>query len=87
MAIFSVLSFLETYIVMQIYLAAIRGGDKERKISYHEAIFVVLMPFSTKTHYTFISSLHNDFFSVALGYLAILCLQHSRVFLCVVFYR
>ena len=87
MGIFSLLTVLETYVVLQIYLAALRDGRKDRKFTFEEALLVTLVVLSPKTHYIFILSMHNDFFSVAFGYLAILSLQHSRVGLCLLFFR
>jgi hypothetical protein len=78
---------MEGYLLIKIYLAAIQVGDSNRKITYDESIFIVLMTTSYLTHAWFIRSLQNDFFSVALGYLAILCLQQSKIFLCLIFYR
>ena len=44
--IFLVLDLVEGFILLKIYMAAIKVGDKERKITYNESIFIVLMTLS-----------------------------------------
>ena len=85
--IFFLLQLFETWIVFQIYLSAIKRGNHNHKTTFNEALFILILPISTKIHNIFNNSLHNDCFSVTFGYIAILFLQKSQVFLCLLFYR
>ncbi len=74
---FYLFQIVETWIVLKVYVLAVKGGNPNHQITFKEACYILLLPMTVKLHKVFSGSLHNDCFSAFFGYIAIFFLQKS----------